>query len=46
MRNSLEELKKHARNIRRSVIEISTPVKSSHTGGAFSAADLLAVLFF
>ncbi|OGY67075.1 MAG: transketolase [Candidatus Harrisonbacteria bacterium RIFCSPLOWO2_02_FULL_41_13b] len=46
MRNSLEELKKHARNIRRSVIEISTPVKSSHTGGSFSAADLLAVLYF
>ncbi len=46
MPSSIEQLKEHARNVRRSVIEIATPVRSSHTGGAFSATDLLVALYF
>jgi transketolase len=46
MNNILEQLKEHARNVRRSVIEIATPVRSSHTGGSFSATDLLVALYF
>lgn len=45
-KHSLKKLKEHARNVRRNVIKIATPVRSSHTGGSFSAADLLVALYF
>ena len=46
MKNSLDELSEHCRNVRRTVIEITAPVRSSHIGGAFSIVDVLVVLYF
>lgn len=46
MKNSLDVLRGLARNVRRRIIEITTPVKSPHIGGAFSATDLLVALYF
>ena len=46
MKNSLEVLRAYSRNVRKTIIEITTPVRSSHIGGAFSVADILVVLYF
>ncbi|MBI2454399.1 MAG: transketolase [Parcubacteria group bacterium] len=46
MKNTLAGLGSYARSVRKAIIEMATPVRSSHTGGAFSATDLLVVLYF
>lgn len=41
-----EDLRAHARNVRRMIIETATPVRASHTGGALSAVDVMVALYF
>ena len=41
-----EELKFHARNIRRNIIRQVSNAKSGHPGGSLGAADILTLLFF
>lgn len=42
----IEELKKHASNIRKNIIREVYHAQSGHPGGSLSAADLLTVLYF
>ena len=41
-----EELKVHARNIRKNIIRQVSAAKSGHPGGSLGAADILTLLFF
>ena len=41
-----EELRKHAKNIRRNIIREVSNAKSGHPGGALGATDILTVLYF
>lgn len=41
-----EELKKHARNVRRNIIKEIYNAQSGHPGGSLGAADILTELFF
>ncbi len=46
MPTSVAQLKNHARQIRRMIIETVTPVRASHTGGSLSVVDILVALYF
>lgn len=41
-----EELKVHAKNIRRNIVTEVYSAKSGHPGGSLSAADILTELYF
>lgn len=43
---TLEELKHHALNVRRNVINMVTEAKSGHIGGSFSATEIAVSLYF
>jgi transketolase len=45
-KETLKDLEKVARNLRRDVIEMLTAAQSGHPGGSLSAADILAALYF
>jgi transketolase len=43
---SVEQLKQHAKNIRKKIVQTAHYKKQGHVGGSLSAADLLTVLYF
>ncbi|MCL1852330.1 MAG: transketolase [Peptococcaceae bacterium] len=45
-KETLKDLEKVARNLRRDVIEMLTAAQSGHPGGSLSAADILVALYF
>lgn len=42
----LAELDKHAKSVRRNIVNMITAAKSGHPGGSLSAADILVTLYF
>lgn len=46
MKNEIDMLKKHAMEIRRSIVEMVAKAKASHVGGALSSVDILTALYF
>ncbi|MCL1790708.1 MAG: transketolase [Peptococcaceae bacterium] len=45
-KETLKDLEKVARSLRRDIIEMLTAAQSGHPGGSLSATDILAVLYF
>ncbi|MDD2592357.1 MAG: 1-deoxy-D-xylulose-5-phosphate synthase N-terminal domain-containing protein, partial [Erysipelotrichaceae bacterium] len=43
---SLEQLKKHAKNMRKNIIEMVATAQSGHPGGSLSAVEILTWLYF
>ena len=43
---SIDDIRKRAVDIRKSIVEMNAKAKSSHVGGSLSAADILAALYF
>ena len=40
----IQELKEHAKNVRKNILKMIANANSGHTGGSLGAADLLTVL--
>lgn len=45
-RLQMEEIREHAKAIRKNIVKMVTSAKSGHPGGSLSATDLLSVLYF
>ena len=42
----IQQLKEHAKNVRKNVLKMIANANSGHTGGSLGAADLVTVLYF
>ena len=42
----IQQLKEHAKNVRKNILKMIANANSGHTGGSLGAADLLTVLYF